>query len=132
MMLFYDISPTSNIIWIPFLILLALITALGLGLWFAALNVQFRDIRYTIPFIIQLWLFATPVAYPSSLLSESWRALYGLNPMVGVIEGFRWALLGSQTAPGQTLLVSSMTAAMLFISGLLYFRRLEQTFADFI
>lgn len=132
MMPFYGVVPTGNIVWIPLLILLAFITALGLGLWFSALNVQFRDIRYTISFVTQLWLFATPVAYPSSLLSEPWRALYGLNPMVGVVEGFRWALLGTQSVPGEAILVSSLTAMILLISGALYFKRVEQTFADVV
>ena len=132
MMLSYGMLPTGNIIWIPLLVLLAFITALGLGLWFSALNVQFRDVRYTIPFVTQLWLFATPVAYPSSLLSEPWRALYGINPMVGVVEGFRWALLGTDTVPGQAVLVSSLTAVILFVSGAFYFRRVEQTFADVV
>jgi len=105
---------------------------LGVGLWLSALNVQFRDVRYTIPFLTQFWLFATPIAYPSSLLSEPWRTLYGINPMAGVVEGFRWALLGTQTAPGPIVLVSASAALGIFISGLFYFRRMEQTFADVI
>jgi lipopolysaccharide transport system permease protein len=132
MMLFYGILPTVNIVWLPFLLLLALVTAMGVGLWLSAVNVQYRDVRYVIPFLIQIWLFATPVAYPSSLLSEPWRTLYGLNPMVGVVEGFRWALLGTETAPGTAVLVSSFMAGMLLVSGTFYFRRMEKTFADIV
>ncbi len=132
MILFYGIVPTANVIWLPFLLLLALISSLGVGLWFSAMNVQFRDVRYTVPFITQLWLFATPIAYPSSLLAEPWRILYSINPMVGVVEGFRWAMLGTDTAPGSTIIVSSLTALILLISGIYYFRRMEKTFADVV
>jgi lipopolysaccharide transport system permease protein len=132
MMLFYGILPTVNIVWLPFLMLLALATALGGGLWLSAINVQYRDVRYVIPFLIQVWLFATPIAYPSSLLSEPWRTLYGLNPMVGVVEGFRWALLGTETAPGTAVVVSSFMAGILLVSGTYYFRRMEKTFADIV
>ncbi len=132
MMFFYRIWPTVNIIWLPFLLLLAFITALGVGLWLSALNVQFRDVRYTVPFLTQFWLFATPIAYPSSLLSEPWRTLYGINPMVGVVEGFRWALLGTDTAPGPIVIVSSVVTLMLLVSGAFYFRRMEKTFADVV
>ena len=132
MMLFYGILPTLNIVWLPFLMLLALGTALGGGLWLSAINVQYRDVRYVIPFLIQVWLFATPIAYPSSLLSEPWRTLYGLNPMVGVVEGFRWALLGTETAPGTAVVVSSVMAGILLVSGTYYFRRMEKTFADIV
>ncbi len=132
MMLFYGIVPTINIIWLPLLLLLALMTSLGVGLWLSALNVQFRDVRYTIPFITQFWLFATPIAYPSSLLSEPWRTLYGINPMVGVVEGFRWALLGSDTAPGPIIIVSALAAVGLLVSGAYYFRRMEASFADVV
>jgi lipopolysaccharide transport system permease protein len=132
MMLFYGIFPTLNIIWLPFLLLLTFITSLGTGLWLAALNVQFRDVRYTVPFLTQFWLFASPIAYPSSLLSEPWRTLYGINPMVGVVEGFRWALLGTDTAPGPIMIVSSLVALALLIGGAYYFRRLEKSFADVV
>jgi lipopolysaccharide transport system permease protein len=107
MMLGYGIVPTSNVLWLPMLLLLAIITSLGVGLWLSALNVEFRDVRFVIPFLTQFWLFATPIAYPSSLLSEPWRTVYGLNPMVGVVEGFRWALLGTDSAPGPIVLVSA-------------------------
>lgn len=132
MMLFYGTYPTKNIIWLPFLLLLAFITALGVGLWLSALNVQFRDVRYTVPFLIQFWLFASPIAYPSSLLSEPWRTVYGINPMVGVVEGFRWALLGTETAPGPVIILSALVALVLLVSGGLFFRRMEKTFADVI
>ena len=130
MMIFYGLVPTFNIIWLPFFLLLALVTSLGVGLWLSAMNVQFRDVHYTIPFLTQAWLFVTPIAYPSSLLPEPWRTLYGLNPMAGVVEGFRWALLGTDTAPGPMTLVSAVVALTLFISGAFYFRRMEQSFAD--
>jgi lipopolysaccharide transport system permease protein len=132
MMLFYNIYPTSNIIWLPFLLLLALVTSLGVGLWLSALSAQFRDVFYIVPFLIQFWLFASPIAYPSSLLSEPWRTVYGINPMVGVVEGFRWALLGTDTTPGPIIIVSTLVALMLLVSGVFFFRRMEKTFADVI
>jgi lipopolysaccharide transport system permease protein len=132
MMLYYGIHPTIHVIWLPFFLLLTLITSLGVSLWLSALNVQFRDVRFILPFLTQLWLFATPIAYPSSLLSEPWRTLYGINPMVGVVEGFRWALLGSETAPGPMVIISSLAALAILISGTYYFRRLEKTFADVV
>ena len=130
MMLFYRLVPTINVLWLPLFLLLALITSLGVSLWLSAMNVQFRDVQYTIPFLTQAWLFVTPIAYPSSLLPEPWRTLYGLNPMAGVVEGFRWALLGTNTAPGPMMIVSALVALTLFVSGALYFRRMEQSFAD--
>jgi lipopolysaccharide transport system permease protein len=127
------IQLTLNVMFLPYFVLLAFVTALGVGLWLSAMNVQFRDVRYTIPFITQFWLFATPIAYPSSLIeNEVLRAIYGINPMTGVVEGFRWALLGVETAPGPILIVSSTAAALLFVSGLFYFRRMEKTFADVV
>jgi lipopolysaccharide transport system permease protein len=132
MMVYFGIVPTINILWLPLLLILALVTSLGVSLWLSAMNVQFRDIRYIIPFLTQLWLFATPIAYPSSLLSEPWRTIYGINPMVGVVEGFRWALLSTDTAPGPIIIVSSIAALTLLISGALYFRRMEKTFADVV
>jgi len=132
MMLVYGIFPTFNIVWLPFLLLLTFVTSLGVGLWFSALNVQFRDVRYTVPFLTQFWLFATPIAYPSSLLAEPWRTLYGINPMVGVVEGFRWALLGTDTAPGAIIIVSSLMALSLLVGGAFYFRRMEKSFADVV
>ncbi len=129
-MLYYGLVPTLHVLWLPFFLLLALVTSLGASLWLSAMNVQFRDVRYTVPVIIQVWLFVTPVAYPGSLLEEPWRTLYGLNPMAGVVEGFRWALLGTDTAPGPMIIVSSLAALTLFVSGAFYFRRMEQSFAD--
>lgn len=130
MMLYYGIAPAANIFWLPFFLLLALVTSLGTGLWLAALNVQFRDVRYVVPFLIQVWMFATPIVYPSSLLSEPWRTVYGLNPMAGVVEGFRWGLLGTNAAPGPMIVVSSLVAIASLAGGAFYFRRMEKTFAD--
>ncbi|MGB3396116.1 MAG: ABC transporter permease [Nitrospira sp.] len=130
MMLYYGIVPSLAVLWLPFFLILACTAALGVGLWLSALNVQYRDVRYVIPFLTQLWLFAKPIAYPSSLLSEPLRTLYGLNPMVGVVEGFRWALLGTETSPGPMLLVSSLASVVLMITGAFYFRRMEVTFSD--
>lgn len=132
MMLYYGIYPTAQVAWLPVFVLLALITALGVGIGLAAINVYFRDVRYTVPFLVQSWLFLTPIAYPSSLLPEPWRPLYALNPMVGVVEGFRWALLDTQPAPGPILWVSGAAALVLLAASALYFRRLERTFADVV
>jgi lipopolysaccharide transport system permease protein len=132
MMLYFGIVPTWNVVWLPLLLLLALVTSLGVGLWLTAMNVQFRDVRYAVPFLVQAWMFATPIAYPSSLLDEPWRTLYGINPMAGVVEGFRWALLGTETAPGSIVIVSALVAVGLLISGAFYFRRMEKTFADVV
>lgn len=131
-MLFYGIAPTYNIIWLPVFIILSLITALGVSLWLSALNVAYRDVKYVVPFLTQIWLFATPIAYSSSLLSEEWRNVYAINPMVGVVEGFRWALLGTNTQPGGMAIVSGIAAILLLVSGAYYFRRMEKTFADIV
>jgi lipopolysaccharide transport system permease protein len=133
MILYYGVIPTANVVWLPFFLLLALITSLGVGLWLSAMNVQFRDVRYTVPFITQFWMFATPIAYPSSLIEHPLlRTLYGINPMTGVVEGFRWALLDTDTAPGPIIIVSSLIALTLLVSGAFYFRRMEKTFADIV
>lgn len=132
MMLYYGITPTLNVIWLPFFLLLSLVTALGVGLWLSALNVQYRDVRYIVPFITQFWMLATPIAYPSTLLSEPWRTIYGINPMVGVIEGFRWALLDSKTRPGPMMAVSTGVAILLLVGGAFYFKRMERKFADIV
>jgi lipopolysaccharide transport system permease protein len=132
MMFYYGIVPTVNTLYLPLFLLLAFVTALGVGLWLSALNVEYRDVRYVLPFIVQFWMFATPIAYPSTLLGQPWRTVYGLNPMVGVIEGFRWALLGTATAPGPMILVSALAALLILISGAFYFRRVEKTFADVV
>lgn len=131
-MAFYGAAPTAQVVWLPLFLLLAFVTSLGVGLWLAAWNVRFRDVRYIVPFLAQLWLFATPIAYPSSLLSEPWRTVYGINPMAGVVEGFRWALLGTGRAPGPMVLVSAAVALALLASGLFVFRRMERTFADVV
>lgn len=132
MMLYYGIVPAWAIVTLPAFILLAIMTALGVGLWLSALNVQYRDVRYTIGFLIQFWLFATPVAYSSSIVPERWRPLYGLNPMAGVVEGFRWALLGKPERPGALLAVSVAVVILILVGGLYYFRRMEQEFADVV
>ena len=132
MMFYFGIVPTINLLWLPLFFLLAFVASLGVGLWFSALNVEFRDVRYLITFVTQLWLFATPIAYPSSMLPQPWRTVYGLNPMAGVVEGFRWALLGTNTAPGPMIAVSSTAAVIVLITGAFYFRRMERTFADFV
>jgi lipopolysaccharide transport system permease protein len=132
MSFYYGIHPTVRVLWIPLFLLLAIVTALGAALWLSAMNVRFRDIEQALPFLIQVWLFATPIAYPSSLLSPRWRTLYAINPMVGVVEGFRWALLGANTTPGPMLVVSSLAAAATLVSGAYWFRRLEKTFADIL
>ena len=132
MMAWYGIVPGVAVLTLPFFLLLAFITGLGCGLWLSALNVRYRDIAYITPFLIQVWLFITPVAYPSSIIPERWRALYGLNPMTGVVEGFRWALLNTAKAPQTTILVSTGVVVLLFIGGIFWFRRLEQGFADVV
>jgi lipopolysaccharide transport system permease protein len=131
MMAWFGFIPTLNIVFLPLFILLALATSLGIGLWLSALNVQYRDFQYTIPFLIQLGLFASPVVYPASLVPESVRFLYGLNPMAGVIEGFRWALLGTEM-PGAMILVSVGMVVILLVSGAFYFRKMEQYYADVV
>ena len=132
MMAYYGVILTWNVLWLPLFLLLALGTALGVGFWLSAMNVQYRDIRYAVPFVVQFWMFASPVTYPSSLVPERWQVLYGLNPMTGVIEGFRWALLGTRTPPGPMTGVSACVALALLVSGAYYFRRMEKTFADVV
>jgi lipopolysaccharide transport system permease protein len=132
MMLYYGLIPTLNLIWLPLFLLLALVTSLGVGLWLSALNVEYRDVRYVVPFVTQFWMLATPIGYPSSLLHEPWRTIYGLNPMVGVVEGFRWALLRTNSAPGPIIAVSSAAALLILVTGAFYFRRMEKTFADIV
>ncbi|HXQ70611.1 MAG TPA: ABC transporter permease [Pyrinomonadaceae bacterium] len=132
LMAYYRVAPTINIIWTPLFLALAFVTALGVGLWMSALNVKYRDVRYVVPFLVQIWLFTTPVAYPSSLLHEPWRTIYGLNPMVGVVEGFRWALLGANTAPGPMVFASAFAAVLILVTGAFYFRHMEKIFADVV
>lgn len=131
-MIYYHVEPAWRMLWtIPFAGL-AFVVALGGGLWLSALAVRYRDVRYIVPFLVQFWLFATPIAYPSTLLPERWRTLYALNPMAGVAEGFRWSLLGAKTSPGPMLIASTAAAFLLLISGALYFRRTERSFADIV
>lgn len=132
LLLFFGVVPTLGLLALPALVALAVLTALSVGIWLSALDVQYRDVRYAIPFLIQVWMFATPVVYPASIVPEQYRALYGLNPMVGVVEGFRWALLGRAEPPGQILAVSVCAVLAILISGLFYFRRMERSFADVI
>jgi len=131
MMVYYGFVPTFNLIFLPVFILLALATSLGVGLWLSALNVKYRDFQYTVPFLIQIWMFASPVVYASSLVPTSLRVWYGLNPMAGVIEGFRWALLGTGT-PNAMVLVSVGVVILILVSGMFYFRRMEQYYADIV
>jgi lipopolysaccharide transport system permease protein len=128
----YNITPNYAVITLPLFILLAMVTSLGVGLWLSALNVIYRDINYILPFLTQIWLFITPVAYPASLIPEKWQLVYALNPMTGVVEGFRWALLGMEPAPGPMVAVSTLIAVIVLVTGLFYFRRMERTFADLV
>ena len=126
----YGIRPTLAALWLPALLTLALFTALGVGLWLSALNALYRDVKYVIPFLIQFWMFASPVAYPSTLVPPRWRWLYGLNPMAGVIDGFRWAITGRGQSPGLLLLASSAVVALIVLGGLFFFNRMESSVAD--
>jgi lipopolysaccharide transport system permease protein len=132
MMVFYHIAPTTNIWALPLLMVLAVMTALGVGLWLAALNVLYRDINYIVPFLTQIWLFITPIAYPASMIPDKWRLVYSLNPMTGVVEGFRWALLGTVEAPWSLIGISAMVSFVLLITGLIFFKRTEKLFADLV
>jgi lipopolysaccharide transport system permease protein len=126
----YGIRPGIAALWLPVLLLLAVLTALGVGLWMSALNALYRDVKYVVPFLIQFWMFASPVAYPASLVPQRWRWLYGLNPMAGVIDGFRWALTGHGQPPGPLLLASSGMVAAVVLGGLFFFQRMEGAIAD--
>ena len=133
MMVYYGLRPTSALWSLPLFLLLALVTALGVGLWLSAMNVAYRDVGYVIPFIVQAWMYASPVAYSATLVPEGpWRIVYGLNPMAGVIQGFRWAILGVGAPPSGLLAVSVVVSVLVLISGALYFRRMERTFADVV
>jgi lipopolysaccharide transport system permease protein len=131
MMGYYGYFPSVAIILLPAFILLALITSLAVGLWLSSLNVKYRDFQYTIPFLIQIWFFLSPIVYPVSMIPEQWQFLYALNPMTGVIEGFRWALLGT-SPPGLTIMISAGVVILILIGGLFYFRKMEQYFADLV
>ena len=128
----YGLRPGVNALWLPFLLLLALATALGIGLWLSALNALYRDVKYVTPFLVQFWMLASPVAYPSSLVPAKWRWLYGLNPMAGVIEGFRWALTGHGQPQGELMLASAVAVLVLLVGGLAFFQRMEGTVADLV
>jgi homopolymeric O-antigen transport system permease protein len=132
MMVWFGLVPTWKLITLPLFLLLALLTALAIGLWMSALNVRYRDVGYTIPFLTQFWMFASPVVYPISLVPEKWRLLYSLNPMVGVIEGFRWALLGKASPDFATIGVSALVVSLLLFGGAVYFKRMERTFVDVV
>jgi lipopolysaccharide transport system permease protein len=132
MVCWYRAGFHATILWIPLFLFLAFVSSLAAGLWLSALNVEYRDIRHVIPFLVQMWMFATPIAYSSSMLREPWHTLYAINPMVGVVEGFRWAILGSRTRPDASLLVSLAIAAIALVTGAFFFRRTEKRFADSI
>jgi lipopolysaccharide transport system permease protein len=132
LMAYYGIAPTVAALWLPAFLLLAILTALGMGLWLSALNAFYRDVRYVVPFLVQFWMFASPVAYPSSLVPEQWQWLYGLNPMAGVIEGFRWALTGQGLPPGPMMIASATGVFVVLVSGLIYYRAMEGTIADVV
>ena len=129
---YYGVKPTANIVWLPVFCLMALVTALGAGLWLSALNVEYRDVRYVVPFLTQFWMFGTPIAYATSIVPPQWRVLYGLNPMVGVVEGFRWGMLGVASAPGPLIWASAAMSVLMLVTGAYYFRRMEKTFADVV
>jgi lipopolysaccharide transport system permease protein len=132
LMAWYRIVPGRAVIWLPAFALLAVVTALGVGLWLSALNALYRDVRYVVPFLVQFWMFASPVAYPSSLVPEKWRWLYGLNPMAGVIEGFRWSLTGTGEPPGILLAASATAVILVVLGGLIYYHSVEGTIADVV
>jgi len=132
LMIYYHVAPTAAVWTLPLFLILSLVTALGVSLWLSAINVQYRDINYVLPFLTQFWLFLTPVAYSAKLISAKWQAVYSLNPMAGVVNGFRWALLGTKTGPDLNMAVSVAISVIVLISGLFYFRSMERTFADTI
>ena len=132
MLMYYQVPIAARALWLVPLSLLTFVTSLGVGLWLSALNVKYRDVRYLVPFLTQLWLFATPIAYSSTLLSDRWHTIYALNPMVGVVEGFRWAMLGVGHGPGRVMLVSTLVAVVVLVSGAAYFQRTEVAFADIV
>ena len=133
LMFYYRMAPAYELLWtLPLFILLAIVTALGVALWLSAINVRYRDVNQALPFLTRFWLFVTPIAYSSEIISGKWQYLYYLNPMAGVVDGFRWALLGTGTGPGPTLWVSTGISVLILISGLFYFRSMEKTFADTI
>ena len=132
MMVYYGVTPSVQILWLPLFFLLTLVTSLGVGFWLSALNVEYRDVRFAVPFLTQFWMYATPIAYPSSMLPEPWRTLYGLNPMAGVIEGFRWSLTGHGDPPGRMFLASTGAVIVVLLGGIAYFQKMETTVADVV
>ncbi len=133
LMFYYKVTPAWSLLWtLPFFLLLAIITALGVALWLSAINVKYRDVNYVLPFLTQFWQFATPVGYSASVISEKWQLLYSLNPMAGVVNGFRWALLGIGNGPDAALWISAAISLLILVTGLFYFRGMEKTFADTI
>jgi lipopolysaccharide transport system permease protein len=132
LMIWYDITPTWWILALPFFLILAFTTALAVGVWLAPLNVKYRDVGHTIPFLSQIWMYASPIVYPVSLVPEQWQLLYSLNPMVGVIEGFRWALLGKESPNVSAVVISIIAVMVLLFSGMMYFKKMERTFADVV
>ena len=132
MMLYYGIVPTASVVLLPIFIVFVIITSLAASLWLSALNVRYRDVRFTLPFLTQIWLFITPIIYPSTFVPEKWRFLYGLNPMAGVVEGFRWAILGKSNGVGPLMIVSALVVVIMLIGGLIYFKQTEKTFADIV
>ncbi len=132
MMIYYKVTPTAAIVWLPLFLLLTIVTALGVALWLSAINVQYRDVNYVLPFLTQFWLFLTPVAYSAKVISDKWQLVYSLNPMAGVVNGFRWALLGSNSGPNLNMAISVLISLVILVSGLFYFRSMERTFADTI
>lgn len=133
LMFYYKVSPAWNVLWaLPLFMLLAIVTALGVALWLSAINVKYRDVNYALPFLTQFWLFITPVAYSANVISEKWQLVYSLNPMAGVVNGFRWALLGAGNGPDMALWVSASISLVILVTGLFYFRNMERTFADTI
>ena len=131
-LVYFRIAPTGAVVLFPLFVLPVILSSLGAGLWLSALNVKFRDVRHTVNFLVQFWFFATPVAYPASSVPVSWRMLYELNPMVGALEGFRWALRGEGAFPARSVILAIITSTALLLTGVYYFRRTEDTFADFI
>jgi lipopolysaccharide transport system permease protein len=132
LMAYYGVHPSSSVLWFPAFLLLAVLTAMGVGMWLSALNAIYRDVRYVLPFLIQFWLFASPVVYSSSIVPAKWRWLYGLNPMAGVIEGFRWSLTGHGQAPGRMVFVSAAAVILILLGGAVYFQKMETTIADVV
>lgn len=132
LMIYYDVRPSVDVLWLPAITLLILATTMAIGIWLAALNARYRDVQHAVPFLVQVWLFLTPVAYPASLVPEEWRLVYALNPMAGAVEGFRWSVLGTGTAPSATLAVSGAVVVIGLVLGLVYFRSVDRTMADVI